>query len=104
MAHTLACPAESTARLLGGRWKVVILWFLFQGVQRFSALQRALTGVSHKVLVQQLKELERHGILVRTVYAEVPPRVEYSLTALGLSLRPVVEAMHQWGVAYGSQK
>lgn len=75
-----------------------------QDFQRFSELQRALTGAGHKVLAQQLKELERHGILVRTAYAEVPPTVQYSLTALGLSLRLVVDAMHQWGLAYGSQK
>lgn len=98
------CPAESTVQLIGGRWKIVILWYLFQGVKRFSELQHALRGVTHKVLTQQLRDMERHGLVVRTVHAEVPPRVEYSLTPLGISLKPVVEAMHQWGIAHGSRE
>ena len=89
------CPAESTAKLIGGRWKIVILWYLLHGVKRFSELQRALNGVSQKVLTQQLRDMERDGIVTRTVYAQVPPKVEYSITPLGLSLKPVVEAMHQ---------
>ena len=102
MAKQETCPAESTAKLIGGRWKIVILWYLFQGVKRFSELQRTLTGVSQKVLTQQLRDLERDGILTRTVYAQVPPKVEYSVTPLGLSLKPVVEAMHHWGLAHKS--
>jgi len=94
------CPAESTVKLIGGRWKIVILWYLFQGVKRFSELQRALHDVSQKVLTQQLRDMERDGLVARTVYAQVPPKVEYSLTPLGFSLKPVVEAMHHWGVAY----
>lgn len=94
------CPAEKTAKLIGGRWKIVILWYLFQGVKRFSELQRALTGVTQKVLTQQLRDMERDGIVARTVYAQVPPRVEYSVTPLGMSLKPVVEAMHRWGVEH----
>ncbi len=78
----------------------MILWYLFQGVKRFSELQRTLTGVSQKVLTQQLRDMERDGIVTRTVYAQVPPKVEYSVTPLGLSLKPVVEAMHQWGSAH----
>ena len=96
------CPAESTAKLIGGRWKIVILWYLFQGVKRFSELQRALDGVSQKVLTQQLRDMERDGIVARTVYAQVPLKVEYSITPLGLSLKPVVEAMHRWGVEHQS--
>ena len=96
------CPAEKTAKLIGGRWKIVILWYLFQGVKRFSELQRALDGVSQKVLTQQLRDMERDGIVARTVYAQVPPKVEYSITPLGLSLKPVVEAMHQWGIEHKS--
>jgi DNA-binding HxlR family transcriptional regulator len=95
------CPAEVTAKLIAGRWKIVILWYLFQGVKRFSGLRRTLTGVTQKVLAQQLREMERDGIIARKVFAQVPPRVEYSVTALGLSLKPVVEAMHQWGAAHG---
>ena len=102
MAKSQTCPAESTAKLIGGRWKIVILWYLFQGVKRFSELQRALTGVSQKVLTQQLRDMERDGIVTRTVYAQVPPKVEYSVTPLGLSLKPVVEAMHHWGLAHKS--
>ena len=102
MATPSICPAESTARLIGGRWKIVILWYLFQGVKRFSELQRALSGVSQKVLTQQLRDMERGGIVTRTVYPQVPPKVEYSVTPLGLSLKPVVEAMHQWGLAHKS--
>lgn len=100
MVTRRACPAESTAKLIGGRWKIVILWYLFQGIKRFSELQRALTGVSQKVLTQQLRDMERDGIVTRTVYAQVPPKVEYSVTLLGLSLKPVVEAMHRWGLAH----
>jgi DNA-binding HxlR family transcriptional regulator len=96
------CPAEKTAKLIGGRWKIVILWYLFQGVKRFSELHRALDGVSQKVLTQQLRDMERDGIVARTVYAQVPLKVEYSITPLGLSLKPVVEAMHQWGVEHQS--
>jgi len=94
------CPAESTAKLISGRWKIVILWYLFQGVKRFSELYRALSGVTQKVLTQQLRDMERNGLVMRTIHAEVPPKVEYSLTSLGSSLKPVVEAMHQWGLAH----
>ena len=97
MGKHLTCPAEVTADLIGGRWKIVLLWFLFQGVKRFSELQRALPGITQKVLTQQLRDMEKKGLVTRTVYAEVPPKVEYQITPLGLSLKPVVEAMHQWG-------
>jgi DNA-binding HxlR family transcriptional regulator len=91
------CPAEVTLAVIGGRWKVLILYQLFQGVQRFSELQRALRGVSQKVLTQQLREMERDGIVQRTVYPQVPPKVEYRLTPLGETLKPVVAAMCRWG-------
>ena len=94
------CPAEITVDLLAGRWKIVILWFLLQDVQRFSDLRRRLTGVSQKVLTQQLREMEKDGIIVRKVFPDVPLKVEYSLTALGRSLEPIVAAMHQWGAAH----
>jgi DNA-binding HxlR family transcriptional regulator len=97
MGKHLACPAEVTADLIGGRWKIVLLWFLFQGVKRFSELQRALPGITQKVLTQQLRDMEKKGLVTRTVYAEVPPKVEYQITPLGLSLKPVVDAMHLWG-------
>lgn len=90
------CPAESTLEVIGGRWKVPIVWHLFAGTRRFSELRRALPDVTPKMLTQQLRELERDGIVSRKVYAEVPPKVEYSLTERGGSLRPVVNAMCGW--------
>ena len=91
------CPAEYTLSVIGGRWKVLILWKLFQGEQRFSDLFRAMNGPTQKMLTQQLRELERDGLVHRRVYAQVPPKVEYSLTPLGISLKPVVNAMSDWG-------
>ncbi len=95
------CPAEQTLGLIGGRWKVVVLWHLFQGTMRFSELKRCLPGVTPKMLTQQLRDLERDGLVGRKVYAVVPPKVEYSVTGLGASLRPVVEAMCKWGKGCG---
>ena len=92
------CPAESTIRLIGGRWKVPIVWHLFDGTMRFSELRRALPVCTQKMLTQQLRELEEDGIVSRKVYPEVPPKVEYSLTERGASLRPVVRAMCDWAV------
>ena len=77
------------------------MWYLFQGVHRYSELRRALSGVTQKVLTHQLREMERDGLVTRRIYAQVPPKVEYSLTSLGMSLKPVVEAIHQWGLAHG---
>jgi DNA-binding HxlR family transcriptional regulator len=94
-----ACPAEATLQVIGGRWKTLILWHLFQGSKRFSELLRAVDGVTQKMLTQQLREMEKDGVVHREVYPEVPPRVEYSVTALGASLRPVVSAMCKWGEA-----
>jgi DNA-binding HxlR family transcriptional regulator len=94
------CPAEMTLDIIGGRWKVLILWQLFQGERRFSELFRALHGITQKMLTQQLRELEKDGIVHRQVYAQIPPKVEYSLTALGESLRPVVDAMCEWGLKH----
>ncbi|MDB5355999.1 MAG: helix-turn-helix transcriptional regulator [Phycisphaerales bacterium] len=96
------CPAETTLEVIGGRWKVPILWFLFQGTRRFSELRRSLEGVTQKMLTQQLRELESDGIVNRKVYPQVPPKVEYSLTGEGQSLKPVVEAMCKWGKARGN--
>lgn len=96
-SRTAYCPAEYTLSVIGGRWKVLILWKLFQGEQRFSALFRTMHGPTQKMLTQQLRELERDGLVHRQVYAQVPPKVEYSLTPLGMSLKPVVNAMCDWG-------
>jgi DNA-binding HxlR family transcriptional regulator len=102
MVTPQTCPAESTVELIGGRWKIIILWHLFQGVKRYSELQRALMGVTQKVLTQQLRNMERDGLVTRTVYPQVPPKVEYSLTSLGMSLKPVVDAIHRWGAEHGN--
>jgi DNA-binding HxlR family transcriptional regulator len=96
--RTTHCPAEITLAVIGGRWKVLILFQLFQGVKRFSELERALTGITQKMLTQQLREMERDGIVQRTVYPQVPPKVEYRLTPLGETLKPVVGAMCRWGL------
>ena len=93
------CPAETTLQIIGGRWKVPILWHLLQGTRRFSELRRALDGVTQKMLTQQLREMEADGILTRRVYPQVPPKVEYSLTEEGKTLAPVVQAMCKWGTA-----
>ncbi|MGE5217671.1 MAG: winged helix-turn-helix transcriptional regulator [Chloroflexota bacterium] len=95
------CPAEYTLALIGGRWKIPLIFHLMSGVRRFSELSRALTGVSQKMLTHQLREMERVGLVERKVYAQVPPRVEYALTPLGRSLKPVVDAMCLWGEQHG---
>jgi DNA-binding HxlR family transcriptional regulator len=91
------CPAEHTLNVIGGRWKVPILWHLATaGTLRFSELRRALAGCTQKMLTQQLRQLEQDGIVLRKVYPQVPPKVEYSLTATGRSLLPIVESMCHW--------
>ena len=92
-----ALPAERALALISGRWKVNALYHLLERPQRLSELRRLIPGASQKVLVQQLRELEAHGVVARKVFAQVPPRVEYSLTRLGRSLRPVVGALCKWG-------
>ena len=96
----VGCPVETTLAIIGGRWKVLILQELFSGVKRFGELHRALAGITQKMLTQQLRELERDGIINRMVYAQVPPKVEYSLTEFGMTLRPILETMHEWGVRF----
>jgi len=95
------CPVERTLRVIGGRWTLLILRDLFTGTKRFGELRRSLGPVSPKTLAERLRELEREGIVTRTVYPEVPPRVEYRLTEKGLSLQPIVEAMRAWGERWG---
>ena len=103
-ANATICPAEFTLALIGGRWKIPIIFHLLAGRQRFSELARALNGVTQKMLTQQLREMERNGLVSRNIYPQVPPKVEYSLTELGASLKPVVEAMCRWGEAHGLQR
>jgi DNA-binding HxlR family transcriptional regulator len=100
-AKNSQCPAEFTLSMIGGRWKIPIVFHLMAGRKRFSELARALTGVTQKMLTQQLREMERNGLVARQLFAQVPPKVEYSLTELGASLQPVVEAMCEWGVQHG---
>lgn len=96
-------PAERTLKVIGGRWKVYVLYFLFEKPHRLSELRRRIPGVSQKVLVQQLRELEEHGIVKRRIFAEVPPRVVYSATRLGLSLKPIVDALCDWGKRHANE-
>lgn len=92
-----ACPVETTLTLIGDKWKVLILRDLMPGTKRFGQLKKSIGSVSQKVLTAQLRDMEENGLLTRTVYAEVPPRVEYSLTDLGKSLKPILDAMWNWG-------
>ena len=95
-----ACPVEITLTMLGERWKVLILRDLLSGTKRFGELKNSVSGISQKVLTTNLRSMEQCGLLRRTVYAEVPPRVEYTLTDLGYSLRPILDAMAAWGETY----
>lgn len=95
-----ACPVETTLTLIGDKWKVLILRDLLPGTKRFGELKKSVGGVSQKVLTAQLRDMEASRLLTRTVYAEVPPRVEYTLTELGYSLKPILDAMGTWGEAY----
>ncbi|WP_254969209.1 helix-turn-helix domain-containing protein [Cyanobium sp. CH-040] len=97
------CKAELALRVIQGRWKLLILRELLDGVRRFSELQRALGGVSQKVLTSQLRDLEADGVLRRHIHAEVPPRVDYALTDLGRELIPVLEELHAWGERISSR-
>ena len=95
-----ACPVETTLTLISDKWKVLILRDLLPGTKRFGELKKSLGHVSQKVLTSQLRQMEENGLLTRTVYPEVPPRVEYSLTDLGYSLKPILDAMSTWGQNY----
>lgn len=98
-----ACPVETTLTLIGDKWKVLILRDLMAGTKRFGELKKSIGSVSQKVLTAQLRAMEESGLLRRKVYAEVPPRVEYSLTELGRSLKPILDAMQVWGEDYKSK-
>jgi DNA-binding HxlR family transcriptional regulator len=99
----LTCEVETTLKVIGGRWKVLIIRELIAGVKRFGELQRALPGITQKMLTQQLREMEEDRIIHREVYAQIPPKVEYSLTPMGESLKPILYAMHNWAVEHISQ-
>ena len=95
-----ACPVETTLTLISDKWKVLILRDLMTGTKRFGELKKSIGSVSQKVLTAQLRQMEESGLLTRRVYPEVPPRVEYTLTELGYSLKPILDAMWTWGEEY----
>ncbi|MGN0995688.1 MAG: winged helix-turn-helix transcriptional regulator [Candidatus Ventricola sp.] len=94
------CPVETTLSMISDRWKVLILRDLLTGTKRFGELKKSLTGISQKVLTANLRDMEANGLLTRKAYPEVPPRVEYTLTETGESLKPVLSAMFDWGMNY----
>ena len=98
-----ACTVETTLTLIGDKWKVLILRDLLPGTKRFGELKKSIGSVSQKVLTSQLRDMEESGLVNRQVYAEVPPRVEYSLTELGQSLKPILDSMWNWGESYKAQ-
>lgn len=98
-----ACPVETTLMLIGSKWKVLILRDLMDGTKRFSELKKSIGAITQKVLTSNLRDMEACGLLTRTVYPEVPPRVEYTLTQTGYSLKPILDSMVDWGTAYKNQ-
>jgi DNA-binding HxlR family transcriptional regulator len=94
------CPAETTLGVISGKWKLLILRELLSGANRFGELRRRLSGISEKMLAQHLRELESDGIIARKIYPEVPPKVEYWLTASGKTLKPIIDGLHQWGLEH----
>mgnify|MGYP002140221282 CR=1 FL=1 len=94
------CPVEVTLKVIGGRWKVLIIHRLFNGTMRFNQLQRDLTGITHRTLSRQLREMEADQLVIRNDFNEIPPRVEYSLSPLGYSLKTILFAMDEWGRKY----
>lgn len=95
-----ACPVETTLMLISDRWKVLIIRDLLGGTKRFGELKKSIGKISQKVLTANLRSMEENGLVIRTVYAEVPPRVEYTLTETGYSLKPILDAMVEWGTDY----
>jgi DNA-binding HxlR family transcriptional regulator len=96
-------PAERALKVIAGRWKPIILYYLFEAPKRLSELRRLMPQISQKVLIQQLREMEAHGIVAREIFRQVPPRVDYSATPLGLSLEPVLSALCEWGRRHATE-
>jgi len=94
------CPVETTLQLIGDKWKVLIIRDLLTGTKRFNELMRSVTGITQKVLTSHLRSMEAAGLVTRTVYPEVPPKVEYNLTETGFSLKPILDSMVVWGTSY----
>ena len=99
-----ACPVATTVQLIGSKWKLLILRNLLARPWRFNELRKSLEGISQKVFTDSLRSMEEDGLVTRRVYPEVPPRVEYSLSPLGESMRPIIQAMEQWGAQYKAAK
>ena len=97
------CPVATTVSLIGSKWKLLIMRNLLARPWRFNELQKSIDGISQKALTEALRSMEADGIVSRTVYPEVPPRVEYALTKLGESMRPIIKSMETWGMAYKEQ-
>ncbi len=97
------CPMELTLDLIGGKWKSLILWHLGENTLRFSELKKVLPKITQKMMTQQLRELEQDGLVKRFIYTQVPPKVEYSLTAAGKTLLPILTTMYQWGITYANE-
>ncbi|WP_026886349.1 winged helix-turn-helix transcriptional regulator [Clostridium beijerinckii] len=94
------CPVEITLQLIGNKWKILIMRDLLEGTKRFGELKKSVGSITQKVLTQNLRDMEDSGLVTRKVYAEVPPRVEYSLTETGYSLKPILDSMIKWGTSY----
>lgn len=91
------CPVETTLSVIAGRWKIIIIYYLMDGPKRFNELQRLLGNITHRTLTQQLRELQQSGLVLRKDYKEIPPRVDYRVSELGKTLKPVLDALHVWG-------
>lgn len=100
MTKRFSCPVQAAVDIIGGKWKILIIYHLLAGTLRFGEIKRLIPGITQKMLTQQLRELEDESIVHRKVYPEVPPKVEYSLTRLGRSLEPVFTSLCQWGLGY----
>jgi DNA-binding HxlR family transcriptional regulator len=101
MKEASFCPVTKTMSVIGGKWKPIILWTVRTGTRRFGEIKKMIPGITQKMLTQQLRELERDGIINRKVYPVVPPMVEYSLTQYGLTLTPILDALAEWGAGRG---
>ncbi len=98
--HNLGCPLEATLGIIGGKWKSIILHHLLKETLRFGELRRTMPGITQKMLTMQLRELEKDGLISRKVYPEVPPKVEYSITKYGKTIKPVIRTLQDWGIQH----
>lgn len=97
------CPIEMTLQLISNKWKVLIIRDLMSGTKRFGELKKSIGSISQKVLTSHLRDMENNGLLIRKIYPEIPPKVEYTLSDVGMSLKPILDAMGEWGIAYKQQ-